>query len=308
MNRKPLRSILFFLIAFTLILSACSTPAADVTTPEPQPVETEAAAVETLTPEASPTLGITPTSTPDTRPLPEDWMNWPVVPTVTNRAMEIYQQGLAMGNDPHAFSKIGDCQSIREAFMGFFDLPDRYTLTEDEAYLQETIDWFSGHFNTDGQGVRGGFNAAAVLSPLWADPTVCLPGENPLECELRITRPMFVIISLEVWWDGRTPEQYEALMRRIIEYTISQGAIPILATKADNVEGDNSLNLVTAQLAYEYDLPLWNFWAAVQDMPNHGLDPSRPDGFHISIDAWNVRSFTALQTLDSLRRGLSGVE
>ena len=114
-----------------------------------------------------------------------------------------------------------------------------------------------------------------------------------------------MFISLEVWWEGRTPERYEAYLREIIEFAIAHGVVPILATKADNVEGDHAINLITARLAYEYDLPLWNFWAAVQDLPDHGLDPTRPDGFHISIDAWNVRSYTALRTLDALWRGVN---
>jgi Tol biopolymer transport system component len=258
----------------------------------------------TLAPSSTPAPTAEAGSTPVPRMAPEDWMNWPVVPTVTSRAIEIYKQGLAMGNDPHAFSKVGDCQSIKEAYMGYFDIPTRYKLGDDTAYLKETIDNFSGHFNTDGQAVRGGFNAAAVLSPLWADPKVCLAGENPLECELRITKPGIVFVSLEVWWDGRTPEQYEALMRRILDTIIAHGAVPILATKADNVEGNHSLNLATARLAFEYDLPLWNFWAAVQPLPNHGMDPERADGFHIATEAWGTRSFTALQALDSIWHGL----
>jgi hypothetical protein len=212
-----------------------------------------------------------------------------------------------MGNNPHAFSKAGDCQNVKAAFMGFFDFPDRYNLGLDYQYLQETIDNFAGYFNTDGQAVKGGFNAATVLSPLWANPDVCLAGESPLECELRITRPTFVFISFEVWWKGRTAQEYEKYMRQIIETVIAHGAVPILATKADNVEGDHSINLTTARLAHEYDLPLWNFWRAVQLLPNHGMDPVRNDGFHISTEAWNVRSFTGLQALDSVWRGVRDV-
>ncbi|MCK7481752.1 MAG: hypothetical protein M0C28_34705 [Candidatus Moduliflexus flocculans] len=37
--------------------------------------------------------------------------------------------------------------------------------------------------------VKGGFNAAAVISPLRADPAVCNPNESPLDCELRLWRP-----------------------------------------------------------------------------------------------------------------------
>jgi hypothetical protein len=62
-------------------------------------------------------------------------------------------------------------------------------------------------------------------------------------------------------------------------------------------------------LAYEYDLPLWNFWRAVQPLPHHGMDPVRNDGFHISEDlAWPVRSLTALQALDAVWRGVSGTQ
>jgi Tol biopolymer transport system component len=252
----------------------------------------------------APTLVTGPTATTATRLNPEDWREWPIVPTVTARAIEIYRNGQMMGLDPHAFSKVGDCQSVKAAFMGYFDIPERYSLGSNYAYLQQTIDNFAGHFNTDGQAVRGGFNAAAVLSPLWADPKACLAGEDPLDCELRITKPIIVIVSLEVWWNVRTPQSYEALMRRILDTIIAHGAVPILATKADNVEGDNSLNLATAKLASAYDLPLWNFWAAVQSLPAHGMDTKRNDGFHISTDAWTTRSFTGLEALDSVWRGL----
>jgi hypothetical protein len=94
-------------------------------------------------------------------------------------------------------------------------------------------------------------------------------------------------------------------MRQIIDYAISRGILPILSTKADNVEGDQSINLATAKLAYEYDIPLWNWWRAAQSLPNHGLDPNRPDGFHISQEfAWPERSFTALQSVDAVWRAV----
>jgi hypothetical protein len=128
-----------------------------------------------------------------------------------------------------------------------------------------------------------------------------------VECELRITRPTFVLISLEVWFEGRTPQAYERYMRRIIEYSISQGAVPVLATKADNIEKDNSLNLVTARLAAEYDLPLWNWWAAAQPLSDHGLDPYK-DGFYISSAAMKVRSLSFLQVLDHLWKGLKDTQ
>ncbi len=84
--------------------------------------------------------------------------------------------------------------------------------------------------------------------------------------------------------------------------------MPILVTKADNVEGDHNINATIARLAYEYDLPLWNYWLAVQPLPNHGLDPTDPTGFHLlNLDGWNMRSFSALQVLDAVHRATMGL-
>jgi len=245
-------------------------------------------------PAATPTIRLT--ATPDMRPLPEQWQQWPVIPEISHNAIEIYWKGIAMGNDPQRFSKIGDCQSIREVLLGIYDLPNRYRLREGDEDLQEIIDQFSGSFNRDGMAVQGGFNAATVLSPIWADPKLCKAGETPIECEFRVHNPSIVIISLEVWWQGRSPERYEQYMRKIIETAISKGIVPVLSTKADNVEGNHNINYTTAKLAYEYDIPLWNFWLAAQSLPYQGIDPDR-DGFHITVAAWNERSYTALKTL-----------
>jgi hypothetical protein len=248
-------------------------------------------------PSATPTIHLTPT--PDLRPLPEHWQQWPVIPEISPNAIEIYWRGIAMGNDPQRFSKIGDCQSIKEVLLGIYDLPNRYRLREGEDNLQEIIDQFAGSFNRDGMAVKGGFNAATVLSPIWADPELCKAGETPIECEFRVHNPSIVIISLEVWWEGRSPERYEQYMRKIIETAISQGIVPILSTKADNVEGNHNINYTTAKLAYEYDIPLWNFWLAAQSLPHQGIDPDR-DGFHITVAAWNERSYTALKSLEAV--------
>lgn len=250
-----------------------------------------------------------PTATPivETRLPPEQWQEWPIIPELTGYEQEIYQLGLSLGNDPTHFSKVGDCQAIKSVLMGIFDTSDRYILSEDQTYLQETIDFFAGSFDRDGQAVRGGYNAAAVLSPLWADPEVCETGETPIECEYRTYKPSFVIISLEVWWEDRTVERYKEYMKEIIEFFISNGVVPILSTKADNVEGDHSINLATAELAYEYHIPLWNFWRACQSLAYQGIDPDR-DGFHITTEAWTVRSFTALEALDAVWRSVRETE
>ena len=290
----------------SLLLAGCAS--APQATAFPVTETATAAARETVSGATASASATSPnvTPTPDLRLPPENWQNWPVVPQVSARAREIYQRGLALGNDPRAFSKIGDCQSVPASFLGIYDT-DRYSFAPEYQSLQATVDYYAGSFNREGESVRGGFNASSVLLPFWANTEVCQPGENPMQCENRIHNPSIVFISLEVWFEGRTPDVYEKYLRQIIEYNLEQGTLPVLVTKADNVEGDHSINATIAKLAYEYDLPLWNYWLAVQPLPNHGLDPTDMNGFHLNLDGWNMRSFSALQVLDSIRRALEGL-
>jgi len=92
---------------------------------------------------------------------------------------------------------------------------------------------------------------------------------------------------------------FEANLRKIIELSLAQGVLPVLTTKADNLEGDGAINLEIARLAYDYDLPLWNFWLSIRDLPGKGIDGTRPGGYLIP-DAWSRRSFTGLKALDAV--------
>jgi hypothetical protein len=253
----------------------------------------------TPTPDYSPT--------PDIRPLPQDWRTWPVIPAVSHRAVEIYQQGLAQGNDPHVFSIIGDCQSEPPVFMGLYD-SNRYYLGEGYPYLQDTIDQFAGNFDRVHATVKNGLSVASVFSPLWAPADICQPGETPLDCEFRLYSPSLVFINLGTNWKGGNGGGHEVRLREVVEYVISKGAVPILSTKADNHEGDHSINLTTAQVAYDYDIPLWNFWASVQDLSGKGLDFTRSDDNYLTVEAWGARSFTGLITLDRVWRTVNGME
>lgn len=313
MIKKLLLTLFFSILLFSTL--GCSTPAeqpvstataenAQITEteiPEPSPTEESSAPDPTAVNEVSATSTPQPSPTADTRPLPEDWRNWPVIPTLSPSMIEVYQQGLTMGAQENAFSKVGDCQIIPEVFLGLFEDP-AYVLPDRLADLQGTLDFFQGSFAREGYSLKGGFVFPTVFSPLRADSAVCDPGETPFECELRVHQPSFVLISMEFRYEGRTVETHEKYLRRSVEYALSRGIVPILATKADNVEGDHSLNLKTVQIAYEYDLPLWNYWRAVQILPDQGLDPKEIEGwgFHTTPDAWLMRSETFLMVLDAL--------
>jgi len=254
-----------------------------------------------------------PTSQPTPRPTlgPDDWQQLPVIPTeISQRTREIYEQGLAMGNDLTHFSKLGDCQNITTYFLAIYDHPDLYTLGEQNSDLQDTIDFFAGSWSRESKSVKGGFNVASVFNPIFSDKEVCEKNESPLACELRLHKPSIVLISMEEWWNGDVPK-YESYLRKIVDTVIEHGSVPVLATKADNLEGNHKINRAIVNLAYEYELPLWNFWAAVQPIPAHGL---QKDGFHLTNGindftsstqlkrGWVQRNLTALQVLDAVRR------
>jgi len=247
---------------------------------------------------------------------PEEWMVAPVVPVVTDTAREIYQRGLEVGNNYNRFSKVGDCQNVSSHFLSVFDDAEEYALGEFDG-LQSTIEHFGDSWSRTSASVDNGFNVASVLSPLWSDPDICEPGENPLECEYRLNKPSIVIVSMETWWAQRPADEYEAYMRQIVEFWIDKGVVPILSTKADNLEGDYGLNRAVYQVAQDYDIPLWNFWLAIQSLPGNGLSE---DEFHLTFArnffddpvrmqySWPVRNLTALQAIDAVYQGLQEEE
>jgi hypothetical protein len=274
-------------------------PAATTTPRETQSVPTDSARSDV-------------SATPRPSPAPEEWKTWPVVPALSQKAKAIYLQGQALDRDPHRFSKVGDCQNITTYFLSHFENPDLYRLGE-FASLQPAIDWFMGSFARESLAVKGGMNVAAVLSPLRADANICDQDESPLACEFRLYNPSFAIISMEEAWSGE-PEKYGKYMRQVIEYTLEQGILPVIATKADNLEGGDRINAIIAQLAWEYDIPLWNFWAAVQPLSGHGLIE---DGFHlthgnnfffdVSLNGqtgYTLRNLTVLQVINAIWMGL----
>jgi hypothetical protein len=277
-------------------------------------------------PEISPTstatpqsLADTPVPTPSRTPTvsipsqtltlaPDAWKSMPVVPTLSDRAIVIYQRGLAMGNNPHSFSKIGDGEISGVWFFTDFDSGPQYYNLGEYTDLQEVISYFPGSFKRWSQAAKRGFNTSRVLDPSLADHSVCNPGETPLNCELRLNQPSFAIISMgtnQIW----TPDVFSVELRKIIDGLIERGTVPILSTKGDNLEGDNRINIIIAGLAYEYDLPLWNFWLAIQPLPDHGLQAdlehltyarsffNDPDAMN---KAWPVRNLTALQVLKAM--------
>lgn len=316
------RSHLFILLILLFLLTACAAPgetrpAATGTALQSSPTPSPARPTSTAVPAAP---ANPPAAPPEPTPTlsPDAWKDLPVIPeTISQRIIEIYRRGLELGNNPHAFSKVGDSNSTLPEFLGDFDRPRAYRLG-DYAYLQPAVDHFSGYWSRGSMAVKIGMSTNGVLSPLWADWRECKANESPLECELRINKPAFVLVGLGTndAYDVRT-EPIEERMRKVIEIIIAHGSIPIMTTKVDNLEGDHTINRMIARLAYEYDIPLYNLWAAMQPLPKQGLETA----FHYTSGeigrcefddpqnlqyGWTIRNLTALQTLDAVWRGVTG--
>jgi hypothetical protein len=238
-----------------------------------------------------------------------EWKTWPVIPTLSPEMLEVYLRGQEMERNPHVVSIVGDCESSSDWFLKDFSKGERYYNLGPYQELQETIDYFNPSLGYTSYAALRGATATTVLTALWADSKACNKGETPLGCEYRVHNPAFAIIALGTN-DVHKGEQFAPKMRTIIEYTLAQGIIPILVTKADNLEGDESINLTISKLAGEYNLPVWNFWAAVQSLPDQGL---QEDGAHLTFAsnffnepdklkrAWPIRNLTALQVLEAMR-------
>ncbi len=244
---------------------------------------------------------------------PDAWQSLPVVPELSEKARQIYARGRELGTDPHAFSKVGDCESRTTWFLGDFDAkPKNYDLGPYPT-LQDTVDYFAGSWGRLSLVARPGFTVASFLSPIWADLKICNKGESPLACEYRLHNPSIALISVGTN-DVARPDAFEQNLRKVIEFTISQGIVPVLSTKADNLEGNNRMNATIARLAHEYDIPLWNFYLAAHELPKHGLQNDlahltwAPNDFSVDAnlqEAWPVRNLTALQVMDALRKALN---
>lgn len=249
---------------------ATSVPTASPTTPVPTMTFTP---LPTDTPEPT---GPTPTpivlnevSTEDVIILSEE---------TVDHIREIYALGQELGRDPNAFSRLGASIVATHHFLGRWDTGP-YDLGP-YAHLQTVIDQYQGSYSRVGNAALRGLTALAVFNPTWANEEDCLPNENVVDCEFRLHNPSILLIALGTndKWDT---VGFEKNMRRLVEYAIDQGVIPVLVTKADRFEGeDNRNNEIIRQIAADYQVPLLDFDLLAETLPGRGMGD---DGVHLTI-------------------------
>ncbi|RMF52479.1 MAG: hypothetical protein D6749_04820 [Chloroflexota bacterium] len=237
---------------------------------------------------------------------------------VSATARQIFLRGQALGNRAHVFTRVGDSITASPYFLtplssGNYDLG---------AYQNELWDTlrFSSSFGDASLAAGNGWGADRILQNGFNAPEVC-GDEPPLVCEYRIRKPAVALIMIGTNDSGGVdPAVYERNLSRIVEISIEMGVIPVLSTIPpklnDAWNGERALqwNRIIKNVAQRYDVPLMDYWLALQNAPNYGLSE---DGIHPSAPpdgntarftpeglryGYTIRNLVALQALDALRR------
>lgn len=247
-----------------------------------------------------------------------------ITPAIRSAMRAVYRRGLERGNNPRAFSKVGDCQTSHWGFLNAFGW-GKYDLGR-YGNLQEVINYFNvspregvgNSWDAASLAASNGFSSSGVLQPEFNDPSRCQPGERPLRCEYRLTRPAVAIImfgTADVL--VMTPNQFYNFMSQIVVDSLDRGIIPVLSTFPENPsvpEKSRQLNQLVLQLARRRSLPVMNLADALKPLPNGGLDA---DGIHLTLPpdgnsgvfndeslkyGYTMRNLIVLQTLDAIWR------
>lgn len=308
------KTIIVFIFLGACSPQATASPMVSTNTPSrpiptPRYDVTEQSQVE-VTEEATATQRVTVTATEEVNagdlstetPLSNEWMNAPILPEPTENIRAIYEYGQTLGNNPNAFSVFGDCQARPDEFFGLYET-DENLVNRLSPELQETVSHFAGSFNRESPTAQDGTTPGALLWTQWHGGRFgCTFAETPVDCELRIHNPSFVIIQIGSHFESRNTEY----LRRIIAQLIDKGVVPILATKADNRELDHRINRDMYLLAQEFDLPLWNFWGALSGLPNRGLytrdDRPLQGDIYLIEEAQEIQRLTGLEALNIVWR------
>ncbi len=225
------------------------------------------------------------------------------IPRITPKQRAIWQNSVRAGKGLNLFTVAGDCNSqpsvyLRRLASGQFDAS---TL---EPRLQAITQRFAPSFGRVSLAAQGGFGSHAMMDPTWADGALCGTTMGPFECELWVSRASIVFISLGTQ-EQYTWRDFEKHYRPIIEHALSEGVLPVLMTKADDIETlagapSGYINNVIRRLAGEYDVPLLDFWAATRDLPNNGLIDEGDKDFHLSYAGLDRKILVTLQTLAAI--------
>lgn len=240
-----------------------------------------------------------------------EWRQRPAVPTLTPGQTKdlraLFREGLALGNRPRSFIKVGDSISWTPLYLQ--GISCREERLGNFGRLKPSINWFRGlrlpawasDSDCDGDDPFGRDSAAArpfqfsswpLLDPsqyapgFQPDPQ-CGSGETALTCEVRLLRPSIGLIMLgtndaSLQINGAAVKGF---LRDQVIWLKERGVIPVLSTLPPRLDSPQreasalSYQPAVADLADEEGIPLINLWKALhrQRMANFGM---AADGVH----------------------------
>jgi len=239
-------------------------------------------------------------------PAPPERMRLPGAPTISRRVQQLYRDAVRAGRTPGMATVIGDCNSEHPVYFGRFDAGAFDLAPYPE--LQNAARTFAPSFKRVSVATSGSFNAAMAFDPTWSDPKKCKADEGPLACELRLSNASILLISLGTG-DTFTWRDFERNYKAVIDYALASKVVPILITKADDLETRQGgapadyINSVLRKLGAQYGLPVIDLALAARQLPDGGLVKERNvnlqlvDPFHLNEAGMDAKILLTLQTL-----------
>lgn len=242
-----------------------------------------------------------------------------VIYNITPNAVRIFQTGQQLGRRANVFTKVGDNLTTNEAF--FYPIGEGQQNLGQFGGLQRAIDFFStedvgigNSFSNVSLSAHNGWTSSHAVDVAMANRDFCQPGELPFICEYRVVQPAFALIMLGANDVPQVPvEQTEANLRIVITETIGMGIVPIVVTMPPRTDQDiRPYNTVIVDLGLEYDIPIWHYSFALNDVPNQGISGSGPttppDGPSAAANftgdnlqyGYTIKNLTGLMLLDAL--------
>jgi hypothetical protein len=268
-----------------------------------------------------------------------EWEELPVVPDlgpgVISHLEKVAGRGVAYGNQPGVFAKIGDSITASPSFLQALACraPRLGTWSE----LRGTLEFFgetpvpqgleeaqcavSNSYSRLGLAAVGGWRAVDALAPRESFPEC--QGLPAVTCELALLRPSVALIMFGTNdLEDFTAVQFRRDLARLVRLVSRAGTIPVISTIPPRASWLFSqrvarFNTEIAALAENRGLPLWNFWRQMvaPGVPGRGLSE---DGVHPSVlcppctavdfrpaglwQGYALRNLGALLVLDRLRR------
>lgn len=243
----------------------------------------------------------------------------------------IYQAGLAEGNEPAVFAKIGDSITWARAKFFLYPVGDGRIDYGNYTRLRRAVEYYGAEELVDGENSFTTISTGAVSALTSEDlqdpadaPAGC-GGLSRVECEFERINPSVAVImvgttDIHAFGDAA---RFETSLRDLVELCLDRSIIPILTTIPETnsrwVIGVDvwldvdSYNAVIENTARRYAVPYIDYHAAMDSLDGYGLDefmihPSAPvdentadfaDG-DLSTYGYTVRNIVTLEALNQV--------